>query len=82
MRDGINAFIETNFFKIRYIFEDDSHNADEPDDPLPLPDVSFERTHPGNLCDLDVIYQYEESNPSAEKSRRTGGATGVDWDLY
>ena len=65
MRDGINAFIETNF-KIRYIFEDDSHNADEPDDPL-FSLMSLERTHPGNLYDLDVIYQYEESNPRVER---------------
>lgn len=37
MRDGINAFIETNFFKIRYIFEDDSHNADKQVPPLVSP---------------------------------------------
>ena len=61
MRDSINAFIETNFFKVRYIFEDASHNAEEPDDLLTLPDVSFERISPGTLCDLDVIYLSEDN---------------------
>jgi hypothetical protein len=71
MRDGINAFIETNFFKVRYIFEDAPHNADEPDDLLALPDVSFERISPGTLCDLDVVYQYEDNENQSNQNAET-----------
>jgi len=59
MRDNIKTFIETNFFKVRYIFENTSLKAGEPDYLVPLPNVSFERMHPGNLHALDVIYQSE-----------------------
>jgi len=70
MRDSINAFIETNFFKVRYIFEDASHNAEEPDDLLTLPDVSFERISPGTLCDLDVIYLSEDNENYVTRVRK------------
>lgn len=70
MRDSIRAFIETNFFKVRYIFENTSLNAGEPDNLMPLPDVSFERIHPGNLHALDVIYQSEDNEDYLSRVRR------------
>ncbi len=61
MRDYIRAFIKTNFFKVRYIFENAPLNADEADGLTLFPGVSFERIHSGNFCVLDVIYQSEDN---------------------
>jgi len=77
MRDGINAFIETNFFKVRYIFEDAPHNADEPDGLLTLPNVHFERICPGNLCDLDLVYLSEYNEYYLNRVRKRVGEPAI-----
>ncbi len=61
MRDGMSAFIEAKFFKIRYIFENAPLNVDEPDDLRLFPNVSFEQICLDNLDDLDMIYRSEDN---------------------
>lgn len=71
MRVSTHVFIETNFFKVRYIIENASNNVDwNQDDSLTLPDVSFERIDRDNLCDLDAIYQYENNENYLKKLRK------------
>jgi hypothetical protein len=56
MRNYILSFVEANFFKVRYIFENISNEINDKEYSSSLPDVCFERITHKNFHKLDDIY--------------------------
>jgi hypothetical protein len=65
--NDILSFVETKFFKLRYIFEDITNEIDKKQYSYPLPDVCFERINHENFNKLEDIYSNEKNKVNFKK---------------